>query len=57
MGGARRGSVNSQLQDELCKKAQAMTELQCRLEAAATVVGALHHENKDPYEHIASRGG
>ncbi|MFJ6623093.1 hypothetical protein ACIQOW_36660 [Kitasatospora sp. NPDC091335] len=57
VGEARRDSEISQLQDDLCKKTQKITELQRKLDAAATVIGALHHENKALREHIASRGG
>jgi len=57
VGEARRDSEIGQLRDDLRKKTQKITELQRRLDAAATVIGALHHENKALRDHIESRTG
>ncbi|MCX4669635.1 hypothetical protein OG453_23615 [Streptomyces sp. NBC_01381] len=57
VGESRRDAEITELQRKLKAKTQECTQLQQKLEAAATVIGALHHDNEAMREHIASRGG
>jgi predicted RNase H-like nuclease (RuvC/YqgF family) len=57
-GEARRDDAIEKLRKELRQKKVEITELQRKLDAAATVIAALHHDNTALREHLeAGRGG
>jgi len=55
-GEARRDDELQQLRSELRKTKRERTELQHRLDGAATVIAALHHDNAALREELAGRG-
>ncbi|PZT75365.1 hypothetical protein DNK56_09205 [Streptomyces sp. AC1-42W] len=57
IGESRRDAEIAELERKLKAKTQECTRLQQQLDAAATVIGALHHDNEAMREHIASRSG
>ncbi|MFJ5882616.1 hypothetical protein [Kitasatospora cineracea] len=56
-GESKRDTEIAELTAKLRKKTAQCTELQHKLEAAATVIAALHHDNEALREHLASRDG
>jgi chromosome segregation ATPase len=56
-GEARRDADLDDLRRKLRKKTEECTALRSRLDAAATVIAALHHDNQALREHLASRTG
>ncbi|MDF9813209.1 hypothetical protein [Streptomyces sp. SPB162] len=55
-GESKRDAEIAELTARLRKKTAQCTEAQRKLDAAATVIAALHHDNEALREHIASRG-
>ncbi len=55
-GEARRDADLAELSKKLKDKTAECTELQHRLDAAATVIAALHHDNQAMEEELARRG-
>jgi len=56
-GEARRNAELAELQHKLEKKTTECTELHKKLDAAATIIAALHHNNEALREHLNSRTG
>ncbi|MFZ3492337.1 hypothetical protein ACODT5_03690 [Streptomyces sp. 5.8] len=56
-GEARRDDELTQLKNELKNIKRERTNLQHRIDAAATVIAALHHDNQALRAHLASRAG
>jgi hypothetical protein len=55
-GEARRDSELTEVRGQLIKLKRERTQLQGRLDAAATVIAALHHDNAGLREELAGRG-
>lgn len=56
-GETRRDADLDDLRGKLRKKTEECTALRSKLDAAATVVAALHHDNQALREHLDSRSG
>lgn len=56
-GEARRDEEITRLRRKLADKTRSCTELERRLQAAATAIAALHHDNQALREELGRRGG